>query len=446
VSVLAAAFATTLFALAFPIEVDWTGLAIFGVIVLLAEVLSVEVYVKDTAVSTSASAMIAGYIYFGPAGVLVLSLVQAGSAMVKFRSQPKRFFFNLGNQIFAGMLGFLMVRLVLGNFDAQPILAEVFGTLLVAGIVYVVTTMLLSLVIFLSSGEAPVRVWNERFRWLAMFYLTMGLVSFAFIYSYRLSGLVGVLIVLGPLMMLRLSQKEYLDRTTESVKQLRSSLDELRKRSEEISRLNDTLLHSLSRVIDARDPYTLDHSQNVSRYAASIAQRMGMPIERVELVRKAALLHDIGKLGIPEAILWKVGELSPREYEQLKRHPKMGSVIIGDIPALRSIIPAVLHHHERFDGKGYPNGLAGEAIPLEARILSVADASDAMSSNRPYRKKYERHEVLEELRKNAGTQFDPTIVKVFLSILAAEGSLVPPEPAPGPEPESVELAQQLAAG
>ncbi len=274
----------------------------------------------------------------------------------------------------------------------------------------------------------------------------MGLVSFAFIYSYRLSGLVGVLIVLGPLMMLRLSQKEYLDRTTESVKQLRSSLDELRKRSEEISRLNDTLLHSLSRVIDARDPYTLDHSQNVSRYAASIAQRMGMPIERVELVRKAALLHDIGKLGIPEAILWKVGELSPREYEQLKRHPKMGSVIIGDIPALRSIIPAVLHHHERFDGKGYPNGLAGEAIPLEARILSVADASDAMSSNRPYRKKYERHEVLEELRKNAGTQFDPTIVKVFLSILAAEGSLVPPEPAPGPEPESVELAQQLAAG
>ncbi len=145
-----------------------------------------------------------------------------------------------------------------------------------------------------------------------------------------------------------------------------------------------------------------------------IAQKLGLPEERVELIRKASLLHDIGKLGIPDRILLKPSKLSLEEYEVMKAHTTLGSGLLETSYGLSNLIPIVRHHHEWFDGSGYPDGLKGKNIPLEARIVSLADAVEAMASDRPYRKVLEPDEILLEIQRAAGTQFDPDIVKVFI--------------------------------
>jgi len=176
-------------------------------------------------------------------------------------------------------------------------------------------------------------------------------------------------------------------------------------------------IFALAAALDARDHYTHGHSKKVARYAVAIAKELKLPKYQIVLVRRASMLHDIGKIGIPDRILNKPAKLTKKEYEIVKRHSIVALNILKPIPQLKDILPAVYHEHERYDGKGYVAGLKGEAIPLEARIIGVADAFDAMTSERPYRRALSRKEAISELKRNAGTQFDPTIVKAFLKAL-----------------------------
>ena len=155
-------------------------------------------------------------------------------------------------------------------------------------------------------------------------------------------------------------------------------------------------IYALAATIEARDPYTYGHSRKVSYYAVTIAEALSLPSEKVGIVSTAALLHDIGKIGIADEVLNKTSELSDQEWELIKTHPKLSATIVGHVPSLTPCLPAILHHQERWDGSGYPSGLKGEAIPLEARILAVADAFDAMTSPRPYRGPLSYKEALEE--------------------------------------------------
>jgi HD-GYP domain-containing protein (c-di-GMP phosphodiesterase class II) len=155
-------------------------------------------------------------------------------------------------------------------------------------------------------------------------------------------------------------------------------------------------------------------------YARLISERLGLPEHTIETVKYAAALHDLGKVGIPESILHKKDKLSDEEYDNIKRHPQIGADIVRPIHFLHEIIPAIVHHHERWDGAGYPHGLKGEAIPLGARIVAVADAYQAMISDRPYRKAYTVKKTMEILKDNSGTQFDPKVVKTFIEILQNE--------------------------
>jgi len=176
-------------------------------------------------------------------------------------------------------------------------------------------------------------------------------------------------------------------------------------------------LKTLIAAIEVKDRYTRGHSEHVIRYALAIAQELNLTKQEKGVVKAAALLHDIGKIGITEKILLKSGRLTREEREQIRKHPSIGVEILGSIRALREVIPLVLHHHERYDGKGYPSQLRSEEIPVGARILAVADAFDAMISDRPYRKALSFKKALAELSENSGSQFDPKVVKIFVDIL-----------------------------
>jgi len=178
-------------------------------------------------------------------------------------------------------------------------------------------------------------------------------------------------------------------------------------------------------AVDARDPYTRAHSVSVANYAVAIGRRMGLSAATVESLRKAALLHDVGKIGVPDAILTKPGPLTADEFNTVKRHPEIAIEILGHLSVLADQLPMILHHHERYDGRGYPSGLIGEGIPLGARILAVADALDTMLSQRTYKPAYNVDQVRAELIACSGRQFDPAVVQATIAILDEQPSFVP---------------------
>ncbi|MDD5492749.1 MAG: HD domain-containing protein, partial [bacterium] len=180
------------------------------------------------------------------------------------------------------------------------------------------------------------------------------------------------------------------------------------------------IIRSLVNAIEARDPYTRGHSEQTTKYAVSIARKLALPAEAIEIVRYAASLHDIGKIGIKENILKKVKKLTADEYSHIKNHPFMGAQILKPIKSLQDVIPIVYHHHERYDGKGYLDGLQRDEIPIGARILSVADSFEAMTSDRPYHKGLPKEEAMEQLKKSAGSQFDPQVVNAFMEVMEEE--------------------------
>ncbi len=183
-------------------------------------------------------------------------------------------------------------------------------------------------------------------------------------------------------------------------------------------------MHSiLSRAIDARDTYARGHSSRVTAIADAIARRLDWDEEQLELLQLGGPLHDVGKLAIPDEVLRKPGRLDDEEMAQIREHPRLGARILIRLSAFRDALPYVLYHHERWDGTGYPTGRAGEEIPVEARVLAVADAYDAMTSNRPYRPALSRDEALAEVERCSGSQFDPAIVRVFLELTAEAAEL-----------------------
>ncbi|MGA2442153.1 MAG: HD-GYP domain-containing protein, partial [Tepidisphaeraceae bacterium] len=176
------------------------------------------------------------------------------------------------------------------------------------------------------------------------------------------------------------------------------------------------LLHSLTSAVDAKDAYTCGHSERVALLGRQLSLEAGMGEAFGERVYMTGLLHDVGKIGVPESVLQKTGRLTPEEFEQMKKHPAIGARILQDIKQISDLIPGVLHHHERFDGRGYPAGLIGENIPLMGRIICLADCFDAMTSNRTYRKAMPLEVALTEIRRCSGTQFDPSLTEAFLRI------------------------------
>ncbi len=256
-------------------------------------------------------------------------------------------------------------------------------------IVYILlNTLFMSLLMSILLKEKISVIWKNSFFSMMINVILVGLLGIVLAFSYNSYGIGGLLLFFIPLLLARYTFKLYID---------------MRKN------YFDTM-NVLVRAIEASDPYTSGHSLRVSAYSEAIAKELGMPQGKIDFMRSAALLHDIGKIGIDKNILNKNGKLEKDEFETIKSHPAIGATIIADFSYLSNLSDIIKHHHERNDGKGYPDGLSHNSIPLETSILTIADSFDAMTTNRPYRHALSLETALNEIKINSGTQFNPDIV------------------------------------
>lgn len=198
-------------------------------------------------------------------------------------------------------------------------------------------------------------------------------------------------------------------------------INAINAKTEEVKAMSLQTITTIANILDAKDPYTEGHSQRVAIYSSQLAAALGMSPADVDNIRKIALMHDIGKIGVPNAILNKASRLDDDEYERMKLHPVVGGDIVKCVKTVPGIYEGVRCHHERYDGKGYPDGLKGEQIPYVARIIAVADAYDAMTTNRVYRQHLNHDYVIGEIERGSGTQFDPVIAKKMVELLRSGG-------------------------
>lgn len=213
-------------------------------------------------------------------------------------------------------------------------------------------------------------------------------------------------------------------KSIEQMNTIKTINEQLHDKNEELERAYLDTIGILRQTVEAKDPYTRGHSDRVSEYSVLIGKKLGLDEKTLHILKIGGLFHDIGKIGIPDSILLKESKLSDEEYSQIKNHPMIGVHMLGNAAIFTDILPIVKHHHERYDGRGYPSQLVGDDIPYVARIAAVADTFDAMTSKRSYRDSLPIDVVRAEIERCSGTQFDPNIAKVFLDIMDNDFDLI----------------------
>jgi HD-GYP domain-containing protein (c-di-GMP phosphodiesterase class II) len=329
-----------------------------------------------------------------------------------------------------------------------PLLLALEG-FVVAAFSTVFNTGLVVGVMAIDEGTAPLAIWRERFSWQARHRVILGILAIGMAQAARQFGIEGALIFALPVFMMRLVMQQYLDHTRDSVEKLRAAHDELAEAHENLRGVHEELAQNhtaleraygatrlaFSGMLRARDDETDGHSERVTALALALGRALGLGPEALAAVEIGAQLHDIGKVGVADAILFKPGKLTPEEWEEMRRHPVIGAELVAQIPFLDAALPVVRHHHERWDGTGYPDRLQGEEIPLPARIFAVADVYDALVSDRPYRRGMTPAEAITIIERDAGTHFDRAVVEVFLELIAT-GELIGLSTLPFPEPSN----------
>lgn len=403
---------------------DLGGLIALGVLSFLLERLETNVY-DDWRFSMSDAPLFAIAMLYGPgAAAIAFPLASVGADIMRHRLPWYRHAFNLGVlALTAAVAGWSFV--LLGPENAEIGVALIPVALVASVLAYVVSAALVSGTVALVSLRPVWRVFREDLLWLLPHYLVLGMLGLALGVGYLALGFFGLLAFLAPPLMMQFAIRQYVANTERTVNELREKNAELESANQSILRMTQRLqetyegtLEALVSALDARDRETKGHSLRVMQYTMDIARALGIPEGSQEWndIQRAALLHDVGKIGVADSILHKPGPLTPEEWVEMKKHPRIGFEMLQDIPFLAGAARIIEAHHERFDGKGYPKGLAGEEIPLGARIFVIADTFDAMTSDRPYRRALPPEVARDEIVKNSGTQFDPRAVQAFLTV------------------------------
>lgn len=363
--------------------------------------------VRGGYISVSTVPHVAAALVLPPFGAVLVAFVGILQQQVIAREPLFKVLFNASaTGLTVGVVA-LLGRALLGPglLPQRPGLSEL-AVLGAVALTYVVLNgALTAAIVGLASNRSVRYIWREHTRrtWIAEFALAVlgGLLAFVWTHSPVWSVVVALPMAVAHLTL------DYLYR---------------------IETETGAAVRTMAKIIDERDHYTYFHSRNVARYAEALAEEMGLPAGEIELISSAASVHDLGKIGVPDRVLNKPGPLDQSEFEGMRSHPVVGARILAHFRAYRDGVKYVLYHHERYDGKGYPTGLSGEQIPLGARIIAVADAFDAMTTDRPYRRRLTRAEAVQRLKEGRGTQFDPAVVEHFLRVLERTDFGLAPQP------------------
>jgi putative nucleotidyltransferase with HDIG domain len=333
---------------------------------------------------------------YGPAlAMLVTVLGLVIYEIIKGKSSWYKIVFDSSQYALSAGIAGLVYKYCGGIIGFQNFFKFIFPAALCALTYCFINLILVTMVISLDQGSRFTAVWRTNFQEILPTYLAEAPLGFLMAIIYVQIGVGGILLFFLPLLLARRSFELY-------TKMRKVYLDTIR---------------ALAAAIDAKDPYTKGHSERVADTSVALAQELNLSDREIENIEYTALLHDIGKIGIDERILSKNDGLSSEEFKRIKEHTIMGAKIIKPVEFLKDSYKVIYHHHERYNGDGYPDGLKGEDIPISSRIIAVADAYDAMGSDRPYRKKLNKDKILKELKDQSGKQFDPEVVKAFISVL-----------------------------
>ena len=285
--------------------------------------------------------------------------------------------------------------------------------LVFAGVYFVLNTFAIAVAIALNDRVGVVAIWRAHFQNLWFTFIGGALGAEFVVFALQL-GTYGLALLSLPLLLALILHFAYRNATGRVADQLQYLAD--------VNRLHLSTIEALAHAIDAKDAVTHGHIRRVQRWATALAARVGVTAEpEVRAIEAAALLHDVGKLAIPEHILNKPGKLSPAEFERMKTHAQVGAEILSEIEFPYPVVPIVRHHHENWDGSGYPDGIAGTTIPIGARILSVVDCYDALTSDRPYRRALSAEDAFAIIEARAGTMYDPALVSAFVEVAHTPG-------------------------
>ncbi len=383
-------------------DIDIVGITIFFALSIVAESLIIATP-GERALSVGFTISLSSILIFGMSEAawiscigVMLRTVKIGDKRYHILNYPvyKTLFNGANIMLSTGLAGF--VYEVLGGIPGDinpnnimlPIIASIFTCI-------VVNAIIMSILMHLITGEEFLSNCLKNILWVVKDYFAMAPLGIIMAIAYINYRIIGVLLFFGPLLFARYAFKLYID----------------------MRRIYVDTVKSLSQAIEAKDSYTNGHSQRVGEYACSLAERLGLSPKRVENLRIAAILHDIGKIGIDESILNKPGRLTDEEFDKIKQHPAIGVKIIKDIDFLKDVSGIILSHHERYDGTGYPEGRKHGDIMLESQILSLADVFDALTSERPYRNAMTVKEALEIIENGKDNQFDSRLADAFVKMI-----------------------------
>jgi diguanylate cyclase (GGDEF)-like protein/putative nucleotidyltransferase with HDIG domain len=409
---------------------DYIGLLATTALVGAGQALSFELAEAEGSLSVSVVGSLAGAALFDYRAALPLAITIAVVDWSARRNSLHTVVYNVGTMALSSLAAAAVFALWSAEGNTQRLAVAVLGV--VAGAVYFLVNMgLLSLASGVEGHESPWAVFHERFAWLLPHYIVYGFIGAVMGVGYRAVGLLGLAVFAVPLLLMRKTQGAYLKHTQRSARKLREAAETIQSVNVSLEHANRALrerstaaMESLSATVDARDSYTAGHSRRVQQVSLAIGRELGLSQAELDLLGHAALFHDIGKLAIPDSILLKPTSLNPHEWTLMQRHAEEGARIIERLGFLQDAVPAIRHHHERFDGAGYPDRILGEEIPLGARIVHVADALDSMLTTRIYRAARPFDDALAEVKEKAGTQFCPRCVAALERIDAEVAALV----------------------
>ena len=376
----------------------WLVLIFFLALSTFAEFIPVDLPVSG-AVSIGFPMDFVLILVYGPAlAMLITALGALIGEIIERKISWYKIIFNASQfALSAGIAGIVYQELG-GVIGTTNLTSYIIPALICALTYYFINSFLFMIVIHLAEGISIWAIWKTQLKGIIATYIALAPIGFIMAMVYIGTGIWGIILFFFPLILARRSFELY-------TKMRKVYLETIR---------------ALAAAIDAKDPYTKGHSERVAATAVALAQELNLSGRDIENIEYTALLHDIGKIGIADNILGKNSSLTNEEFDKIKEHPIMGAKIIEPVDFLKNSYQAIYHHHEKYNGKGYPDGIKSEDIPILARIIAVADAYDAMGSDRPYRKKLNKDKILKELKDQSGKQFDPKVVKALISGLDKE--------------------------